>query len=242
MILGARPPPSAGRPEGPNTRMDGIEGIWPGSAYPLGATYDGAGTNFAVFSEVADRVELCLFDPRGRETRYDLPEVDALRLARLPARHRAGPALRLPGARPARPGPRASVQPQQAAGRPVRQGRGRRDPLERGAVRLPVRRAEPAQQPEQREVHGALRRVEPVLRLGRRPAPAHPVPRDGHLRGARQGPDDRPPRHPARHPRHVRGARAPGDAPAPEEPRASPPSNSCPCTSSCTTSTWWTRA
>jgi isoamylase len=57
--------------------MDTMEGIWPGSAYPLGATYDGAGTNFAVFSEVAERVELCLFDPRGRETRYDLPEVDA---------------------------------------------------------------------------------------------------------------------------------------------------------------------
>ena len=34
---------------------------WPGSAYPLGASYDGAGTNFAIFSEVADRVELCLF-------------------------------------------------------------------------------------------------------------------------------------------------------------------------------------
>ena len=32
--------------------------VWPGTAYPLGATYDGAGTNFSVFSEVADRVEL----------------------------------------------------------------------------------------------------------------------------------------------------------------------------------------
>jgi len=35
---------------------------WPGSAQPLGATYDGAGTNFAVFSSVADAVQLCLFD------------------------------------------------------------------------------------------------------------------------------------------------------------------------------------
>jgi isoamylase len=35
---------------------------WPGRPYPLGATYDGIGTNFALFSEVADRVELCLFD------------------------------------------------------------------------------------------------------------------------------------------------------------------------------------
>ena len=54
--------------------------IWPGQAYPLGATYDGTGVNFAVFSEVADRVELCLVDGEGddlTETRIDLPEVDA---------------------------------------------------------------------------------------------------------------------------------------------------------------------
>jgi isoamylase len=50
--------------------------IWPGTAYPLGATYDGAGTNFALFSEVAERVELCLFDAEGTETRVTLPEVD----------------------------------------------------------------------------------------------------------------------------------------------------------------------
>ncbi|MEL6188574.1 MAG: hypothetical protein AAFU79_28475, partial [Myxococcota bacterium] len=36
--------------------------VWPGSPYPLGASYDGAGTNFSVFSEVAAKVELCLFD------------------------------------------------------------------------------------------------------------------------------------------------------------------------------------
>jgi transposase, IS5 family len=42
---------------------------WPGHAYPLGATYDGSGTNFAIFSEVAEKVELCLFSPRGKETR-----------------------------------------------------------------------------------------------------------------------------------------------------------------------------
>ena len=50
--------------------------VWPGNAYPLGATYDGSGTNFALFSEVAERVELCLFDARGAETRVDLPEMD----------------------------------------------------------------------------------------------------------------------------------------------------------------------
>jgi len=36
--------------------------IWPGTAYPLGATWDGSGTNFALFSEAANRVEVCLFD------------------------------------------------------------------------------------------------------------------------------------------------------------------------------------
>jgi isoamylase len=50
--------------------------IWPGTAYPLGATYDGSGTNFALFSEVAHKVELCLFDADGEETRVRLREVD----------------------------------------------------------------------------------------------------------------------------------------------------------------------
>ncbi|MEQ4208696.1 glycogen debranching protein GlgX [Actinopolymorpha sp. B17G11] len=57
--------------------------VWPGTPYPLGATFDGAGTNFALFSEVADAVELCLFDGDGagdrdsgnvRETRVALTE------------------------------------------------------------------------------------------------------------------------------------------------------------------------
>jgi isoamylase len=52
--------------------------IWPGEPYPLGATYDGAGANFALYSGVATRVELCLFDERGVETRVDLPEHTAL--------------------------------------------------------------------------------------------------------------------------------------------------------------------
>jgi len=51
--------------------------MWPGQPFPLGATYDGSGTNFSLFSEVAERVQLCLFDEAGNEERYDLPEVDA---------------------------------------------------------------------------------------------------------------------------------------------------------------------
>jgi isoamylase len=50
---------------------------WPGRPHPLGATYDGAGTNFCLFSEVAERVELCLFDEKGGEIRVPFDEVDA---------------------------------------------------------------------------------------------------------------------------------------------------------------------
>ncbi|MGW8328892.1 glycogen debranching protein GlgX [Streptomyces sp. NPDC055897] len=49
---------------------------WPGRPYPLGAVHDGAGTNFALFSEVAERVELCLFDAAGEERRVPLTDVD----------------------------------------------------------------------------------------------------------------------------------------------------------------------
>jgi isoamylase len=51
--------------------------IWPGKPYPLGAVYDGGGTNFALFSEVADRVDLCLFDSDGNERSVTLPSVTA---------------------------------------------------------------------------------------------------------------------------------------------------------------------
>jgi glycogen operon protein len=56
--------------------------IWPGTPYPLGATWDGWGTNFTLFSEVAGRVELCLFDEADdgsgtlSETRVELTEAD----------------------------------------------------------------------------------------------------------------------------------------------------------------------
>ncbi len=57
---------------------------WPGVSYPLGASYDGVGTNFALYSAIAEQVELCLFDDRGEtggmaepaEERVSLHEVD----------------------------------------------------------------------------------------------------------------------------------------------------------------------
>jgi isoamylase len=50
--------------------------VWLGRPHPLGATWDGSGTNFALFSENATAVDLCLFDEHGHETRVALPEVE----------------------------------------------------------------------------------------------------------------------------------------------------------------------
>ena len=100
--------------------------VWPGQAYPLGATYDGAGTNFAVFSEAADRIELCLLHDDGSETAVELRETDAfVRHAYLPGRD-AGTAVRLPCARSVRARARAAVQLGEAAARSVREGDQRR--------------------------------------------------------------------------------------------------------------------
>ena len=78
--------------------------VWPGSAYPLGATFDGTGTNFALFSERAERVELCLLADDLHRDPDRTDRSGRLRVALLPA---AGPArteVRLPGPRPVRPG------------------------------------------------------------------------------------------------------------------------------------------
>ena len=53
-----------------------VSSVWPGKPYPRGATWDGEGVNFALFSEHAEKVELCIFDERGRRElqRIVLPE------------------------------------------------------------------------------------------------------------------------------------------------------------------------
>ena len=56
--------------------MNGLR-VWPGRSYPLGATWDGSGTNFALYSENSDKVELCLFDsPEAAKesARIEMPE------------------------------------------------------------------------------------------------------------------------------------------------------------------------
>ena len=52
--------------------------VWPGRPFPLGAIWDGEGTNFSLFSEHAERVELCFFDDHDRETRRELPRETAV--------------------------------------------------------------------------------------------------------------------------------------------------------------------
>jgi len=48
--------------------------VWPGRPFPLGPAWDGSGTNFSLFSENAERVELCLFDDSGNERRVEVTE------------------------------------------------------------------------------------------------------------------------------------------------------------------------
>ena len=52
--------------EAPARSIVAPSSVWSGRARPLGATWDGEGVNFALYSEHAERVELCLFDPKGR--------------------------------------------------------------------------------------------------------------------------------------------------------------------------------
>ncbi|MFZ8877559.1 MAG: alpha-amylase family glycosyl hydrolase, partial [Ilumatobacteraceae bacterium] len=60
-----------------STPVHGVRRVWTGEPHPLGATHDGEGTNFALFSSVAEGVELCLLDGDDRhETRIELTEVD----------------------------------------------------------------------------------------------------------------------------------------------------------------------
>ena len=70
--------------------------LWPGHPFPLGPWWNGEGTNFSLFSEHAEKVELCLFDERGPRDALRADRAHGVQLARLPRRSRPGPAVRLP--------------------------------------------------------------------------------------------------------------------------------------------------
>ena len=131
----------------------------PGPASPTrwAPTFDGEGTNFAVFSRVAERVELCLFDEAGRETRVDLPEMTGFTWHGYLPGVGAGPALRLPRPRPLGPGQRACAATRSkllldpyARAIDGRGALGRRHPRPRA-------RAIPSRRQEQRQRHRTSR-------------------------------------------------------------------------------------
>ncbi len=193
--------------------------VWPGRRYPLGATYDGVGTNFAVYSAVAEAVELCLFDAAGDEQRIDLTEVDAyvwhVFLTGVQPGQRYG--FRVYG--PWDPAKGLRCNPHKLLLDPYAKAIDGDVRLAPGALR--ARPARPGHHVDHRL--GALPaeggRGEPLLRLGQRPHAAHALPRHGDLRGARQGADRPAARGSGGAARHVRGAGPPGVDRAPEPAR-----------------------
>ena len=193
---------------------------WPGTAYPLGATFDGSGTNFALFSEVGrDASSSACSTSDGTETRVELQDVDALRLARVPAPGQPGQryGYRVHGPYDPTNGP--ALQPEQAAARPVREGDRRRRRL--GPVAVLYEFGDPDSRNDDDSAAHACTRRRRSTRSSTGPATAHPTcptPRR-HLRGARQGPHRAAPGHPRGAARHVRRHRAPGGDRAPAEAR-----------------------
>ena len=109
-----------------------------GKPFPLGATWDGLGVNFALFSAHATKVELCLFDDSGETEleRIELPEyTDEVWHGYLPAA-RPGTVYGYRVHGPYRAGRRSPVQPEQAADRSLRQATGRPTALGTRAFRL----------------------------------------------------------------------------------------------------------
>ena len=180
---------------GPTARDTALAEIWPGKAYPLGATYDGSGTNFAVFSEVAERVELCLFDADDNEIRFVLPEVDGF------VWHGFVPDVE-PGQRY---GYRVYGPYDPAAGQRCNPNKLLLDPyakaidgnFEWNQSLFGYDFGDPDSRNDDDSAASMPKSVgdQPVLRLGRRPPAAARVRRHRHLRGARQGPDRDAPGH-----------------------------------------------
>ena len=101
--------------------------VWPGLPYPLGATWDGRGVNFALFSENAERVELCLFDDEGVKEKNRIAfsqYTDEVWHAYLPD-VRPGQLYGYRVAGPYEPAQGPSVQSSQAAARSLREERRR---------------------------------------------------------------------------------------------------------------------
>ena len=218
--------------------------VWPGRPYPLGATWDGLGVNFALFSANATKVELCLFDETGTR------EIDADRRCpntptrsgtatcrkRGPARSTATASTAPTSRRPATASTRTSC-----CSTPTPRRWSERCAGSRRAVRLPRRQT--ARRPvlrraRQRARHAEMPRGRPRLHLGRRPRAAVPWERHDHLRS----PCARLHHAQPGCARALRGTFAasatPGGDRLPALGSASPRSSSCRSTPSSTTAIW----
>ena len=166
--------------------------VWPGKPFPLGPWWDGEGTNFSLFSEHAEQVELCLFDAADRETRYELTERTAFNwhgyLPGIGPGQRYG--YRVHGSWAPEQGHR--FNPKKLLIDPYAKAIEGPDPL--GARRTPSRTSPATRTPTSssttRTTPTAIPKgivIDESLRLGGRPATADAVARHRHLRGARQG-------------------------------------------------------
>ena len=215
--------------------------IWPGRAYPLGATYDGRGTNFSVFSEVAERVELCLFDDDGPRDARHASRSRRLLLARLRARASV-PASATASACTGRGRPRKGIAaiPRSCCSIRTRRRSTAQVHWNEAVFGLSLRRSrEQPQRRRQRALRAEGRRRRPVLRLGRRRAArARRCTSRSSTRCTSRASRARHPEIPP----ELRGTYAGLAHPAAIElsaaSSASPRSSCCRSTSSCTTRTW----
>ena len=108
--LTGRRPVNLCRPSPGGTRQRGTTlRVWPGEPAPLGATFDGLGTNIAVFSNVAEAVSVCFFDADGNEQCVELPERSGAVFHGYFPDVESGRELRAAGPRAVRPGTRATA-------------------------------------------------------------------------------------------------------------------------------------
>ena len=160
-----------------------------GLPHPLGATWTGRGVNFALFSAQRDKGRAVPVR-RGRHDRdraHRAARIHRRGLARVFARRASRHDLRLSGIWPVRTGERPSLQPEQAAARPLCQGAARPARMEPGAVRLHdgERRRFELRRARQRPFHAEMPRRRSGVHLGRRPSAAHGVGAHDRLRAAR---------------------------------------------------------
>ena len=181
--------------------------IWPGQPYPLGATFDGVGTNFSIFSESARTRRAVPVRRRRRGNARRPAGGDGALLARLSAGRPAGTALRLSRPRPWAPEQGQWCNPNKLLLDPYAKAiEGRWEWNEAVFPYHFARSRAVAERSGQRAVLPAIDRHQPVLRLGQRSAAEHAVAQDGHLRDAREGLHQAAPRDPGGAARHLRRA------------------------------------